>query len=54
MQFLKDVSKEMSKVSWLSKKEVRDQFLAIHVLGFIILFYFFGIDLIVNLIKNLF
>lgn len=54
MNFLNSVSKEIRKMSWLSKKEVWGQFLAIHVIAGAILIYFTGIDFIVNGIKNLF
>lgn len=54
MEFLKSVSKEMNKVSWLSKKEVLGQFLMIHIIGIIIIFYFGVIDFGVRVIKNIF
>jgi len=54
MQFLKDVRKEVSKVSWLSKKEVFKQFLAVHVIVACFLVYFIGIDFVVEGIKSLF
>lgn len=54
MGFIKDVKKELDKVHWLSKKEVLGQFLAIHVIGFMIILYFGVLDLIVNGMKYIF
>lgn len=54
MNFLKSVKSEIGKMSWLSKKEVWGQFLAVHVIAGAILIYFIGIDFVVSGIKNLF
>lgn len=52
--FFKDVTTEMRKMSWLSKKEVWGQLIAIHLIAGAIIAYFFGIDFVVNGIKNIF
>ncbi len=51
--FSKDVSKEIKKVHWLSKKEVASRFVVVHVIAAVISLYFGGIDFLFNTVKNL-